>query len=427
MPKLNLTFRDATADDLPALYQLRYADAPGIHKTRLDDTAGGQTRYLVAELDGILVGFTTLVFQRPAHWSAPQHADQLPSVQDLFIREDLRGRGIGSRFMFFLEDQVAQAGFHRLSLSVDPIHNVPARRLYERLGYHPLQSEPYHDHWEFSDANGALHQGDEWLIDLVKELPGSRGLTTRPALLECCRYPELAEPYDTALRQAVEFILGRFDMIGLFACGTIIRGNPSPTSDLDLYVIVRRPQRQRLQRFFNGIACEIFSNPPFQIRKYFSEEQAEGTPITAHMLATGCMLLELDPVVSELRQQAAVLMASPPTIEPRVLFYRRYGLATQLEDGRDVSGSDPLAANLFLNRAVDGMLEYAFLTHGRHIPRTKDMATALQALDPRLAELAQAYTAAVDASQRLAIAEALADVTIQAQGFFEWDGGIEAL
>jgi GNAT superfamily N-acetyltransferase len=417
----NLTFRDATADDLPALYQLRYANTPGIHQTRLDDTAGGQTRYLVAELDGALVGFTTLVFQRPAHWSDAARTDQLPCVIDLFIREDLRGRGIGSRFMFFLEDQARAAGFHQLYLSVDPVENAPARRLYERLGYHPLQSEPYRDHWEFTDANGALHQGDEWAIDLVKELPGS------PRLLECCRYPDVNEPYATALRQAVELILGRFDVLGLFACGTIVRGNPSPSSDLDLYVIVRRPQRQRLQRFFNGIACEIFSNPPFQIRKYFSDEQAEGTPITAHMLATGFLLLELDPVVSELRQQAAVMLASPPTIDPRVLFYRRYGLATQLEDGRDVAGSDPLAASLFLNRAVDGMLEYAFLTHGRHIPRTKDMATALQALDPRLAELAQAYSAAVDVSQRLAIAEALADVTIQAQGFFEWDGGIEAL
>jgi GNAT superfamily N-acetyltransferase len=422
-----LTFRDAAAADLPALYLLCYADAPGIHKTRLEDTAGGLTRYLVAELDGALVGFTTLVFQRPAHWSGAHRTDQLPCVIDLFISETLRGQGIGSRFMFFLEDQVAQAGYHQLYLSVDPVDNAPARRLYERLGYHPLQTEPYRDHWEFTDTNGALHQGDEWLIDLVKELPGSRGLTTSPALLAACRWPELAEPYAGALRQAARFILERFDVMGLLASGTILRGNPSLSSDLDIYVIVRRPQRQRLQRFFNGVACEIFSNPPAQIRKYFSDEQSEGTPITAHMLATGFPLLELDPTVSELRQQAAVLLASPPTIDPHALFYRRYGLATQLEDGRDVAGSDPLAAGLFLNRAVDGMLEYAFLTHGRHIPRTKDMATALQALDPRLAQLAQAYTVAVDASQRLAIAEALADVTIQAHGFFEWDGGIEAL
>jgi GNAT superfamily N-acetyltransferase len=415
----NLTFRDATADDLPALYLLCYADAPGIHKTRLEDAAGGLTRYLVAEFDGILVGFTTLVFQRPAHWSAPEHADQLPSVQDLFIREDLRGRGIGSHFMFFLEDQAAQARFHQLYLSVDPINNVPAHRLYERLGYHSLQSEPYRDHWEFSDANGALHQGDEWLIDLVKELPGS------PRLLELCRYPELAEPYAIALRQAVEFILDRFDVIGLFACGTIIRGIPSPASDLDLYVIVRRPQRQRLQRFFNGVPCEIFSNPVFQIRRYLSEEQAEGTPITAHMLATGFPVLELDPVVSELRQEAASLLASPPIPNPRALLMQRYMLATQLEDGRDMVNVDEMAASLFLNRAVSGMLEYAFLGRGVHIPRTKDISGALSALDPRLAGLAQAYHRADHAARRLELAEAIADITIQVQGFFEWDGGIE--
>ncbi len=130
MPPLNLTFRDATLADLPALCELRYGDTPGIHKSRLEDAAGGLTRFLVAELDGVLVGFTTLVFKRPAHWSDAQRSDQLPCVIDLFVKEDLRGRGIGSRFMFFLEDQACQAGFHQLYLSVDPVENAPAQRLY---------------------------------------------------------------------------------------------------------------------------------------------------------------------------------------------------------------------------------------------------------------------------------------------------------
>ena len=425
MPTPNLTFRDATADDLPALYQLCYADAPGIHKTRLEDTAGGLTRFLIAELDGVLVGFTTLVFERPAHWSDAQRSDQLPCVIDLFVKQSLRGcgagRGIGSRFMFFLENQARQAGFHQLYLSVDPVANAPAHRLYERLGYCSLQNEPYRDHWEFTDADGLLHQGNDWAIDLVKELPGS------PALLERCRYPGLAEPYDTALRQAVAFILDRFDAMGLLACGTILRGNPSPSSDLDLYVIERRPQRQRLQRFFNGVPCEIFTNPPAQIRTYFIEEQAEGTPITAHMLATGFPVLELDPVVGELRQQAADLLSSPPTMDPKNLFYRRYELATLLEDGRDMVSADTMAASLILNDAVRGMLEFAFLSHGRHIPRRKDLVKTLLELDISLWKEAQAYYQSADAAQRLACAERLADLTIQAHGFFEWDGDIEEL
>ncbi len=421
MPKLNLTFRDATAADLPALCELRYANAPGVHKTRLEDASGGQTRYLVAELAGALVGFSTLVFERPTRWADAGRSDQLPCVIDLFICEDLRDQGIGSRFIFFLEDQAQAAGCRQLYLSVDPLGNVPALRLYERLGFRALQAESYRDHWEFTDANGIRHHGDGWAIDMVKELP------TSPALLERCRYPELAEPYKAALREAVAFILGRFDVMGLLACGTIVRGNPSPTSDLDLYVIVHRPQRQRLQRFFNGVPCEIFTNPPAQIRAYFCEEQAEGTPITAHMLATGFPVLELDPAVSELRQQAAGLIASAPTVDPKNLFYQRYGLATLLEDGRDMVQADPLAASLILNDAVSGMLEYAFLSRGRHIPRRKDLVKTLPELDNSLWSLSQAYYQAADAAQRLACAESLADLTIQAQGFFEWDGGIEDL
>lgn len=45
-----------------------------------------------------------------------------------------RGRGIGRRLMEDLIQQASGSGLHALSLSVEP-HNVPARSLYERLGF----------------------------------------------------------------------------------------------------------------------------------------------------------------------------------------------------------------------------------------------------------------------------------------------------
>ncbi len=114
-------------------------------------------------------------------------------------------------------------------------------------------------------------------------------------------------------------------------------------------------------------------------------------------------------------------------MDPKNLFYRRYELATLLEDGRDMVFTDGLAASLILNDAVRGMLEYAFLSRDRHVPRRKDLVSASLHLDRSLWEQAQAYYRAADAAQRLACAEHLADLTIQAQGFFEWDGGIEDL
>ena len=127
------------------------------------------------------------------------------------------------------------------------------------------------------------------------------------------RLPPLAEPYKTALEEAVAFVLERFDPIGVVASGTIVRGDPSPSSDLDVFVLHRQPWRQRLQRFFNGVPAELFVNPPERVERYFEEEVADGRPVTAHMLATGVVVFAIDPIVEQLRARAADVLAAPPT------------------------------------------------------------------------------------------------------------------
>ena len=64
-----------------------------------------------------------------------------------------------------------------------------------------------------------------------------------------------------ALRDAVSFVLGSFKAVGIIASGTIVRGNPDATSDIDLWVIHLEPNRQRIQKFFNSVPVEIFVNP----------------------------------------------------------------------------------------------------------------------------------------------------------------------
>src|SRR5438128_286942 len=140
-----------------------------------------------------------------------------------------------------------------------------------------------------------------------------------------CRYPPLPEPYAGALRDAVAFVFSRFEPIGIVATGTIVRGNPSPSSDLDLYVIHRDPRRQRLQRRFRGVPAEIFVNPPERVEAYFAEERAEGRPLTAHMLATGFVVLRTDPVLDDLRARAAAQLADPPRLDDRALRVKAYG------------------------------------------------------------------------------------------------------
>src|SRR5499427_4611710 len=189
---------------------------------------------------------------------------------------------------------------------------------------------------------------------------------------EMCNFPALPDKYDRALREAVTFVLERFKPVGIIAAGTIVRGTPDATSDLDVWVIHLAPVRQRLQKFFNGVPAEIFVNPPWVIEKYFVQDQGEGRPISAHMMATGTIVLATDPVVEQLRQNAISLLRSSPTLTPQRLIQARYPAATKLEDAVDIVERNPAAAVMLASEAVRQMLHFAFLKAGRFIPCDKD-------------------------------------------------------
>jgi GNAT superfamily N-acetyltransferase len=57
-----------------------------------------------------------------------------PELQDMFVRPDRRGQGIGTALAREAEQLAAARGHRRTSLSVSE-SNPGARRLYERLGY----------------------------------------------------------------------------------------------------------------------------------------------------------------------------------------------------------------------------------------------------------------------------------------------------
>lgn len=64
--------------------------------------------------------------------------DETPEIA-VAVRDGYRGRGLGERLLTELERVAAEAGFARLSLSVDAAN--PAVRLYERLGYREISRD----------------------------------------------------------------------------------------------------------------------------------------------------------------------------------------------------------------------------------------------------------------------------------------------
>ena len=235
------------------------------------------------------------------------------------------------------------------------------------------------------------------------------------------RFPALSEPYASALHAAVDAVLATYDPIGIVAAGSILRGQGGPTSDIDLYVLHAAPFRQRLQRRYEGVPFEIFINPPEQVRRYFAEEHAAARPVTAHILTTGFVVLDRDPILQDLRTEAATWLNTPLAPGDDALLWRRYLIADELDNARDVVESDPACASLILHSAVSRLVEYAFLARGQNLPRQKALVAALAALDPEAGATVRAFYAAADASARLELATQLAQHLTGAVSFFEWD------
>ncbi|MBI1295759.1 hypothetical protein GC175_12470 [bacterium] len=235
------------------------------------------------------------------------------------------------------------------------------------------------------------------------------------------RLPSLHEPYATAINEAAGYILERFAPVGIVACGSVLRGHGHASSDLDLYVIHLEPWRQRVQKFFHGVPAEIFVNPPETIRGYFVDEGKAGRPITAHMLSSGVVIWQTDPVLDVLRTEAKEYFQQQPNKSEDALVMARYMAATAVEDAFDIRHQDPANAMLILEQAMGLMIQHAFLSANQNLPRLKETVDNLANVDPALSVLARRFYTSTEPAARFDIAEAFARHVIDATGFFEWE------
>jgi len=138
VPNDDLRIRPACEPDGPALIALdragwswlsdvmpqRAEDAP------MFDERNGVELFLVAELAGRVVGYARQV--PPTPLASNRHVRQ---IQGLQVSTDVRGRGVGQALVEAACVAARAQGARRITLRVLG-HNIPARRLYERCGFH---------------------------------------------------------------------------------------------------------------------------------------------------------------------------------------------------------------------------------------------------------------------------------------------------
>ncbi|CAN5810581.1 GNAT family N-acetyltransferase [soil metagenome] len=136
---MEVTIREASAADLPAILEL-YAqpDMDGGKRlsvaeaevlfSRLQSYPSYKMYAAVAD-DRIVGVFSLLIMDKLAHLGTPSGI-----VEDVVVRQDLQGRGIGRKMMVFARDRCQEAGAYKLVLSSNR-RREDAHRFYESLGF----------------------------------------------------------------------------------------------------------------------------------------------------------------------------------------------------------------------------------------------------------------------------------------------------
>lgn len=94
-----------------------------------------------------------------------------PELQNVFVVESHRRRGIASTLSLAAEELVRARGHTAVALDVD-VENAAARSLYEKLGYRPAGTPPRRKRGTIL-LRGQPFSFDVVLLDLVKPLAGA--------------------------------------------------------------------------------------------------------------------------------------------------------------------------------------------------------------------------------------------------------------
>ena len=210
------------------------------------------------------------------------------------------------------------------------------------------------------------------------------------------------------------------DLLGVLATGSRIHGTPGPTSDLDVHVLIAQPRRQRRNIMLGGVEVEMFINPPFQIRRYFSDRSVD-----EHMFTFGRAIYDPHGVVAGLQAEArARWQAGPPPIA--LAWMHRYAPADLLRDLEDVGAGDAATANLLIARIVELLLDSHYQLNRRWPAKPKRRLADLDGWDAHAARLARAALAGGPLGERRAALDQLAAHTLAPIGGLmplEWDSG----
>ncbi len=193
-----------------------------------------------------------------------------------------------------------------------------------------------------------------------------------------------SDRYGHALQTVVERLKDEFGdtLLGLLLAGSYAYGEPMATSDIDLYVVIDEPWRQRRNLVVEGVDVELFINPPHKLTNEILEADS-----TMDMFARGRVIHDPRGVVARLVGEAQAIAELPRPIPLGDELTRlRYMITDTTKDAYDLLEANDDGFELASRNALDHTLDAYYRLAGRRFPKPKYLMRDLREREPALAD-----------------------------------------
>ncbi len=142
---------------------------PEKHQRRFVEQKEGSLLYLFAWLGNLPLGHAVLKWAGTTDEPMASKLKRCPDISDLFVHEEHRSRGIGTRLLETAETLAKEQKYPQIGLSVG-LDNIRARVMYERRGFRDAGFSVYRETGRYKDRDGKDKSWELICTYLVKHL-----------------------------------------------------------------------------------------------------------------------------------------------------------------------------------------------------------------------------------------------------------------
>jgi hypothetical protein len=208
----------------------------------------------------------------------------------------------------------------------------------------------------------------------------------------------------------------------LFLGGSVMRGEATPASDLDIVVVYERlPNAYREAFVYGGWPVEAFVHDAGTLEEFFEADRRRGLPSLMSMVWEGAEVPGASEFSARLKRRARELLeAGPPSWDEEELTLRRFRLTDWVDDMRfPRSGEELVATGAWLYQDA---AEFYFRTRGMWSAHSKTIPRRLREADADFAERFLRAFDALFAEKRPDAAVALVAELLEPFGGFLFEG-----